>query len=145
MTPLAELGELQLAVMRVLWRRQEATTAEVQAELEPQRGSALTTVATILQRLERRGLVTHRREGRQFVYRAAITEPTVKRSALGSLVRSLFAGDPAALVSELLSSGDVSTHDVERMRALLAERATPGAGRKARAGAPRRARREREG
>jgi predicted transcriptional regulator len=125
MAPAPELGELQLAVMRVLWRRREATAAEVHAVLEPERGLALTTVATILQRLEKRGLVAHRGGGRAFVYQATVSEPAVRRSALDSLVRSLFAGDPAALVSELLASDDVSPGDEQRIRALIAER-TPG-------------------
>ena len=46
-----QLSELQLAVMRVLWRRREATTAEVVADLAAERGLAHTTVATLLTRL----------------------------------------------------------------------------------------------
>ena len=47
------LSELQLAVMRVLWTQNEASTAEVAAALAPQRDLAHTTVATLLTRLEK--------------------------------------------------------------------------------------------
>ena len=118
-----DLTELQLAVLRLLWRKGEASVAEVQAGLED-RELAITTVATILQRLERRGIVRHRSEGRQFVYRSLIDEPAVRHSMLGALVRSVFSGDPAAVVSQLLASDDVSAEDLQRMHQLLEESRT---------------------
>jgi predicted transcriptional regulator len=114
-----DLSDLQLDVVRVLWRRKEATAAEVQASLETARGLALTTVSTVLSRLEKRGLVTHRTEGRTFFYRAVITEPEVRHSMLGSLVDSVFKGDPTELVSQLLSAKDLSPSDLDRIRAMV--------------------------
>lgn len=122
-----ELGELQLAVMRVLWRQGEATAAEVQAALEPQRALAITTVSTILSRLEKRALVGHRAEGRVFVYRARVSEPQVRTSMVRSLVDLLFRGDATALVSQLLEARELSPGDVERMRALIDAHTNGGA------------------
>lgn len=119
MPPDIELTDLQLAVLRVLWTKREATSAEVQAALAD-RELAITTVSTILSRLESRGIVAHRAEGRVFVYRAAVSEPDVRRSMLGTMLDSVFAGDPTALVSQLLSARDVSRGDIDRMKALIA-------------------------
>jgi len=117
-----DLSDLQLAVMRVLWARGEASAAEVQTALHGERDLAITTISTVLSRLERRGVVRHRNEGRLFVYRATVSEPDVKRSMLGSLVQSLFSGDPAAVVSQLLAAKDLSPGDLDRMRALIENR-----------------------
>jgi predicted transcriptional regulator len=119
MTFPAELSELQLDVMRVLWRRKEASAAAVQAALDADRGLALTTISTLLSRLEKRGVVTHRSEGRTFIYRATVSEPQVRRSMLGSLVDSVFSGDPTELVSQLLSAQDISAEDLERIRVMV--------------------------
>jgi len=119
MNDMAELSELQLDIVRVLWRHKEATAAQVQAALDAERGLALTTVSTLLSRLEKRGLVTHRTEGRTFIYRAAVTEPQVRHSMLGSLVDSVFKGDPTELVSQLLSARDLSPDDLEKIRAMV--------------------------
>ena len=54
-----QLTELQIAVMRVLWEKGEATVAEIWEALRPERGLAQTTVATLLCRLEKRGVVAH--------------------------------------------------------------------------------------
>src|SRR2546430_643963 len=56
-----QLTELQLAILRVLWDRSEATVQDIWEALHAERGLAQTTVATMLSRLERRGIVTRRR------------------------------------------------------------------------------------
>ena len=55
-----QLTELQLAIMRVVWDRSEATVQDIWEALHAERGLAQTTVATMLSRLERRGVVTRR-------------------------------------------------------------------------------------
>jgi BlaI family transcriptional regulator, penicillinase repressor len=114
-----QLTDLQLALMRVLWRG-EATVQEITTALEPERRLALTTVATVLRRLERRGLVRHRTEGRQFVYAAKVAEPDVRRSMVAELTDGLFDGNPAALVSHLLTEGDIAPGDLARVKELVA-------------------------
>src|SRR5439155_4455471 len=56
-----QLTELQLAILRVLWDKGEATVQDIWEALHAERGLAQTTVATMLSRLERRGVVTRRR------------------------------------------------------------------------------------
>jgi predicted transcriptional regulator len=117
-----ELTELQLAVMRVLWDRTEAPVAEVHAALAPERALALTTVATILSRLEKAGFVDRRPEGRHFVYRPLVSEEDVRRSMVSGLADRLFQGDLTALVSHLLSEREIAAGDLARVRRLIDER-----------------------
>ena len=113
------LSELQLAVMRALWTRGEAATSEVATDLAAQRGLAPTTVATLLTRLERRGVVTQRREGRTWIYRAAVSESEVRLSMVAGLVATLFKGEAAALVAHLVRAEEVAPGDVAKIRARL--------------------------
>lgn len=113
------LGDLQHAIMAVLWDGGEATSAEVHAALEPERGLAPTTIATMLRKMEDKGVVAHRVAGRQFVYRPTVSEDEVRRSMVGELVERLFEGDPAALVSHLLDEHQVDAATVARLRARL--------------------------
>jgi len=115
------LTGLQLSIMEVLWRRGEATTQESWDVLNRRRPLALTTVATILSRLERKGVVTHRREGRQHVYRALVTRAEVRRSKVRDLMENLFDGDAAQLMSHLVRADDVDPDELARIRALLEE------------------------
>ena len=122
MTDAPPLTELQVALLRVLWGRGEATVADICAELRTERPLAPTTVATLLSRLEKRGVVRHRTVARQYVYRAAVSEQDVRSSMVGELTEQLFDGDVAALVSHLLTSQAVGPDDLQKVRALLAER-----------------------
>jgi predicted transcriptional regulator len=113
------LSSLQLDVMRVLWTHGEAATSTVAAALAETRGLAPTTVATLLERLEARGAVTHRKEGRLRVYRARISEAQAKNTLVANLLASVFGDDPAELLVHLLRHKDVSEADLARARARL--------------------------
>jgi BlaI family penicillinase repressor len=113
------LSDLQLAVMRVLWDKSEAPAIDVQRALKRTRPMAITTVATLLARLEKRGMVSHRADGRTFVYRPRVSEGDVRRSMLAGLVENLFRGDPAEVVQHLLASSDVSAGDISKIRELV--------------------------
>lgn len=114
-----QLTDLQIAIMRVLWEQGQGTVAEICEALRPNRGLALTTVATLLSRLEKRGVVTHESRARQFVYRPLVTEAEVRRSMLGELTEQLFDGDVAELMSHLLTDREVSPGDIARLKAML--------------------------
>jgi len=115
-----QLTELQLAILRVLWDRGEATVQDIWEALHAERGLAQTTVATMLSRLERRGVVTRRAQSRQYRYRAAVTERDVQHSMVGELTERLFDGDVTALVQHLLSGADVSPGDLAKIREMIA-------------------------
>jgi len=115
------LSELQLDVMRVLWARGEASVADVAAALAARRDLAHTTVATVLSRLAKRGAVAARREGRQLLYQATVSESGVRRSMVAGLIHSLFGGDPRALMAHLVQQREVGADDLAEIKALLAK------------------------
>ena len=82
--------------------------------------AALATVATLLRRLEERGLVTHRSEGRQFVYSALLSPEDARRSMTRELVRDLFKGRPADLVHHLVNEHELEPGDLESLKEIIA-------------------------
>ena len=116
---LGQLSGLQLAIMRAIWQRGEASTAEVVASLADSRDLAHTTVGTMLSRLERRGLIQSRKDGKHLVYRATVAETEVKRSMVSEFLDRLFDGDAKALVAHLVGERDVRDTDLEKVRELL--------------------------
>lgn len=114
------LTDLQLAIVRLLWTNGECTVVDVQEGLLPERNLAQTTVATLLTRLEKRGVVSHRTAGRQFIYRAEVTEPEVRRSMVGELTNSLFQGRPTALISHLLVDRELGVDEIGEVKRMIA-------------------------
>ena len=119
MTSSPDLSGLQLAVIRVLWDKGEASAAEVQLAMKRSRPLAITTVSTLLARLEKKGIVAHRSAGRTFVYRARVGELDMRRKAISGVIRNLFRGNPSEVVGQILSERDVSEEDLERMRRMI--------------------------
>jgi len=117
------LGDLQLRIMKVLWERHEATVTEVLDALDDADASlAYTTIATMLRKMEARGLVAHRAEGRSFIYRARVAEKDVSLSMANHLVDRLFEGSLLAAVNHLLSSREVSRDELRQLEKLITER-----------------------
>ena len=113
------LAELQLAIMHVLWERQEATVAEVRDALEPARSLAYTTVGTMLAKMEEKGQVKHRSDGRVNVYRAAIGQDQVSQSMVTDLADRLFNGDITQMVCHLLDGSEVNSESLAELKRLI--------------------------
>lgn len=115
------LGDLQIAIMREIWRCGEASVTDVHAALEEERGLAPTTIATMLKKMEAKGVVTHRTEGRRFLYRPTVSEADVRRTMVGDLTDRLFRGEVSALVSHLLAEHEIDPDELRQLQELLAE------------------------
>ena len=124
-----QLTELQLAILRVIWDKGEATVQDIWEALHAERGLAQTTVATMLSRLERRGVVARRAESRPYPYRAAVTQEEVQHSMVGELTERLFDGDVTQLMQHLLKDADVRPGDLAKIRKMIARADTNARGR----------------
>ncbi len=89
------LAELELDCMKVLWKYPGASVAQVRAALP--RPLAYTTVMTVLDRMSAKGLVERRKNGRAYLYTAALDLETARHSAISRLAARFFDNDPAAL------------------------------------------------
>jgi len=116
------LGDLQLRIMKVLWEAEEAPVAHVHAALGGSEKFAYTTVATMLRKMEARGLVAHREEGRSYLFRARIGAEAISRSMADHLIDRLFEGSLATAVNHLLSTREVSESELREIERLVAKR-----------------------
>ena len=113
--------------MQVLWSRDEASVTDVQRAMTGRR-LALTTVATMLVRLEQRGLVSHRTDGRQYIYRSRLSPADVRETVTREVLRNLFDGDVTAFVTQLLDSRTLTREEVADLQRLVRNK-LPGARR----------------
>ena len=115
------VGDLQLQILKILWERGEGTVADVMESLI---GSELayTTVATMLRKMEARNLVTHRAEGRSFVYRPKVKAQDVSHRMANHLVDRLFEGSLLDAVNHLLTTREVSGDELAKIEQLIAEK-----------------------
>lgn len=115
------LSDVQMEIMRTLWSEKSATTATVHERVGKPRSLAYTTIATVLARLEKRGLLRSAKDGRERVFEPLVSEGQVRKQMVTDLVATLFRGDPRALVSHLVRESEIGERDLETIRALLEE------------------------
>ena len=114
-----KLSQSQIDVMKVLWQSPKLSVSDVHQQLNQHKPLALTTVATMLKRLQEKDIVGFEKVGRQFLYFAQISEAEVRSSMLGSLLTHLFDGEPEALVHHLVDQESVSDEDLKKIKDLL--------------------------
>jgi predicted transcriptional regulator len=123
MTGQVKLAELQLAIMNVLWDKEEATVAQVRESLEAaNRPLAHTTIATMISRMESEGYLEHRSEGRANIYRPLLHRDAVSREMVTDLASRLFRGDVTQMVAHLLADSEVTPEEIARLKKLVRDK-----------------------
>ena len=115
--PALSKGEMEVA--RLLWDLKEASVREVHEAFPPDREIEFTVVQTYLRRLESKGYVTSRLEGRTKIYRPKIKPRTVIRETVDDLVDRLFGGEALPLMQHLIEDQSLSDEDIRQLRELL--------------------------
>jgi predicted transcriptional regulator len=114
-----DLSPAQREIMEIVWESGEVSASQVRAILSQKRDVARNTVRTLLERMEQKGWLTHREEGRTYLYSAAQPlQATVARKVM-DLIDNLCGGSPEALVTALLDYRGLSDAEMRRIRAML--------------------------
>jgi len=116
------IPDSELDVLKVLWDRGQATVREVLETLrDAGRQWSYATVATLLDRLETKGVVTSDRSELAFVYKPVISTQEVRQKRVTNLVDKLYQGEPGLLVLHLLKSHPLDPRQAKEVRAVLEE------------------------
>ena len=117
----ANLGELELVVMKTIWEHYPCTVKQIAKILGKQRGCAKTTVLTVMQRLHAKNFLKRRKVGGLYQY-----SPTEERGAVISTLISQFLdkvldGSPAPFVTYLMETEDLTPKQVDALRKIAQE------------------------
>jgi predicted transcriptional regulator len=112
---------LEARVMKVLWNRGPATAAEIRGGLPSSVALADSSIRTLLRRLERKSFVRHRREGRRFLYEAAMGRGGAAAAAAKKIVATICSGAVDALLLGMVEQKLVSREDLDALRRRIDE------------------------
>jgi predicted transcriptional regulator len=116
---LPELSPAQAEIMRIVWERGEVSASQVVRELTPRRKVSRNTVRTLIERMEEKGWLTHREEGRTFLYSAARPHAATIGQKVREIVDSVCGGSAETLVAALLDYRGLDRDELIRIRQLL--------------------------
>jgi BlaI family transcriptional regulator, penicillinase repressor len=116
---LGELSPAQREIMEIVWERGLISARELRLILSQKRPLSRNTVRTFLERMEQKGWLTHRAQGRTFFYSA--TQP--RRTTIGQLVANMVdracGGSPEVLLTALLDYRGLTQGELTRIRSML--------------------------
>jgi len=122
MTPRPTLSKAELEVARIVWSLKGATVRHVLEALPRSRQQLdYKTVQTYLRRLEAKGYLNTRREGRGIVYTAKVRPAQVVRETVADFVHRLFDGQALPLVEHLIHDRQLSDDEIAQLRAMVDE------------------------
>ena len=116
------LGELQAEVMELVWDSGEATVTQVVERISQQRRVTYTTVLVAMQKLAKKGWLTHRTKGRAYVYRPARSRDHARGSLVREILKSAFEGDPRLLLTSLLDESSLGDDELRELRGMIEKR-----------------------
>lgn len=114
-----EPTDRELAILKILWDRKEATVREVYEILRGDLDIVQNTVQAFLRVMTEKGLVTYRSVGRSFVYRPIVKQRQTSQRMLARLLQRVFDGSLDQLVESAVSLKNPSPEELARLRALL--------------------------
>ena len=117
-----KLGALQKSVMEAVWDLGEATVQQIRDRLEREPLPAYTTVLSVMQKLEKAGWLSHRAEGRSYIYLPVRSRQEAGASSLRTFVERVFRGDRLLLFQHLLDDENLSDEDLKALKTMIDRR-----------------------
>ncbi|MCH7725060.1 MAG: BlaI/MecI/CopY family transcriptional regulator [Planctomycetes bacterium] len=111
--------ELELEILKILWRDGVLTGREVRDRLAETRELAYTSVMTIMGIMENKGYVKRKKTGKTFFYSPRVTEAATKKRMLRDVVDRVYEGSTMSVVVNLLESADIDPDELKQLRALI--------------------------
>jgi len=116
---LRAMSPTETEILRLVWELNEATVQQIRDQLPQDKCPAYNTVQTLLCRLEEKGYLQHRLEGRAHVFSPLAKPQEVIKTTVRDFLGRLFGGDPKPLVQFLAEDGKIDEEDIERLRRLI--------------------------
>ena len=115
------LTKAELRLMKILWDRGESTVTEMVAAISAEEALAYTSVLTTIRILDTKGYVSHRQEGRAFLYSACIGEIEASRSEVRHVLQRFFGNSRERLLLSLLGDDEISPCELSRLKEAIAD------------------------
>ena len=117
------LGDTEFPIMEALWKGGEYTVRDVCTQLQDKRDIAYTTVMTVMCRLFEKGLLRRRKEGKTYIYQAAVSREELTRSIVGRVIQGLLSDFTAPAISQFVDSvEDQKPEQMEELARLIQEK-----------------------
>jgi BlaI family transcriptional regulator, penicillinase repressor len=111
----------ELEIMKLVWKRENATVRDIYEALLERRKIAYTTVMTMMKILETKGYLKKRRQDRAFVYRPARPKSQVIGGMIREFIDRVFNGSAEPLLVHLVKTRQIREKDIRAIARMIEE------------------------
>lgn len=116
------LGKREIMILHAVWGKGEATVRDVYREILKSDDVAYTTIMTMMQKMEKKGLLEHYEDNRAFVYRALVRKEDIESGMLHDFMDRVFLGSYEGLVNTLVRDNKITSFELEKIAAEIDKR-----------------------
>jgi predicted transcriptional regulator len=117
------LTEAELRLMKMLWQRGESAVGDLVAAMPDGDALAYNSVLTTIRILEKKGYVSHRQEGRAFIYTACVAQDDASKVEVRHVLQRFFGNSREKLLLSLLGDEEITPAELQRLRDAIKQNA----------------------
>lgn len=118
-------SDLEMQILSVLWDRGASTAREVLRAMPDGKERAYTSILSVMQVMEKKGLLKHTNRGVAHVYSPAVSKRRIIQPFMRKVLNEVFGGRPSAMMQALLSEAAVSDSELAEIQQLLRKNNRP--------------------
>ena len=111
--------ELELEILKILWREGEGSVRQVREQLSGFRDLAHTSVMTMMSIMKKKGYLKRTKKGKGYIYEPRVSREQTTRRMLGDMVDRVFHGSTMAAMVNMLEMGDIDEKELAELRRLI--------------------------
>jgi BlaI family penicillinase repressor len=114
-------SDLEMQILSVLWDRGDSTVREVLEAMPDRKKRAYTSILSVMQVMEKKGLLKHSNQGAAHVYKPAVNRKKIIQPFLRKVLNEVFGGRPSAMMQALLTETPVSDKEMVQIQEIIKE------------------------
>ena len=117
-------SDLEMQILSVLWNNGNLTVREVLEAMPDGKKRAYTSILSVMQVMEKKGLLKHTTQGTAHVYSPAVKRKEIIQPFLRKVLNEVFGGKPSAMMQALLSETPINNDEMAQIQELIKEAKT---------------------
>lgn len=115
----AKPSDLEMQILSVLWEKGDSTVRQVLESMPDGKKRAYTSILSVMQVMEKKGLLKHTTRGTAHVYSPAVNKKKIIRPFMHKILNEVFGGKPSVMMQALLKETAISNSEMEQIQKLL--------------------------
>ncbi|WP_373143961.1 MULTISPECIES: BlaI/MecI/CopY family transcriptional regulator [Enterococcus] len=117
-----KITDAELKIMECVWKRERVDSKEIIQAFEKTEDWSPNTIRTLLVRLEQKGVVTHSKSGRLYVYQALFPREYFVKQESQKFISKFFDGKVSDFISNFVTDESIDEKEIDELRELLNKR-----------------------